>query len=999
MPILSKLGAKERRSQEAIANFVQHRHRLRRVRKIIARNAIACFIWRCHEQHKARGAIADFIWYYHQQRKARKTIADLVWQRIALRRRQKLRNSATMVQKLLRGHSVRKIYGGPLRIRLEEFRQFSSVWKKTVQKVPTSVQTLTCWAQVRERIDVKKMESMDEDGNLADTDEKLNRALMGALNEESEAEESEEEEIESKFDDLTMEENNAEVEKNFTKIDWSQFQVTAHVVKFMKTGDAKYREIFVKKMKQLAKGERSHKLQKPLKGCESIIYESYLENKSGFRILWTQEGDRIVVWFIAKHKNVSRLAKLIDDAKNRTARQQLPESFISELENGNSSAQPKREVLLDALGNVPLKLYDVSFDSVSDIVKKSWTPQMHLTDEERKVVEAKGTVLLLGRSGTGKTICICNRIEFDRQRLGHKPNFSQLFVSRSSQLCRYVKDAVGSNEGSSFTTFNKLVGNLLELQIVNGSFHPRQHVDFARFNQDFYTVRYPQENISALIVWKAIRTFFKGSIEAFQTSTGLLSREYFVSGKLGKNRCKVPSKQRDFLYDIFLQYQLWINEKHLWDDCDRIMALLKGIEDTKKTHPLIYEEKIKRSKLYVDEVQDYMQLEILLFFYIGGGPGSLFLAGDPAQSVVLGTDFRFEEVRSVGHFVAGSERRKLIPEKPMTVNVNFRSHAGVLNCAGGFLDLLFSYFPGSAKQLEKDVGLFKGARPGVFHNVLVQQLSTLLREKMPGAVVLCHDESASRWRDMLGHKLVYGIREAKGMEFKSVIILDFFAELPSSLQKPWRNLLLNREGSDFESRFPLVETHLKLVYTAVTRCIEQLFFAETTSSIAGDAAVRWLTTTMNNKDRANSEALATINNVRDLESMTMTNDEFCVVGIDNAELAGSSEVELEQALSYLDRAIYCFREAQSSELVTKAQAQYLSVQLREKLIQIDSSTTMHDRETIEREAAHVLELLLRENLLLECMNLLSSITPVLSPYTQQKLEEYITSRIRHVLSV
>ena len=103
----------------------------------------------------------------------------------------------------------------------------------------------------------------------------------------------------------------------------------------MKNGDVKYKEMFVKKMKQLAKGERSHKLQKPLKGCESIICEwisvflygvcatgcsltclltrdsefideSYLENKGGgFRILWTEEGDRIVVWFIAKHK-VSR---------------------------------------------------------------------------------------------------------------------------------------------------------------------------------------------------------------------------------------------------------------------------------------------------------------------------------------------------------------------------------------------------------------------------------------------------------------------------------------------------------------------------------------------------------------------------------------------------------------------------------------------------------------------------------------------------------------------
>lgn len=175
-----------------------------------------------------------------------------------------------------------------------------------------------------------------------------------------------------------------------------------------------------------------------------------------------------------------------------------------------------------------------------------------------------------------------------------------------------------------------------------------------------------------------------------------------------------------------------------------------------------------------------------------------------AQSVVEGTDFRFEEIRSVGFFVAGKDRRHLIPEKPRVVNVNFRSHSGVLNCAGGFLDLLFGYFQSSVKQLKKDHGLFKGARPGVFHKVDVQQLSTLLKENLQGAVVLTHDESASRWKEVLDHELVYGIREAKGLEFKTVIVLDFFSELPSSLQKPWRNLLLNREGADFELRYPLV---------------------------------------------------------------------------------------------------------------------------------------------------------------------------------------------------
>jgi len=87
----------------------------------------------------------------------------------------------------------------------------------------------------------------------------------------------------------------------------------------------------------------------------------------------------------------------------------MPQNLVDELnaESSSPKAIAKREVLLDALGNVPLKLYDVNFDNIDDIATSSWTPQMSLTDEERKVVEAKGTVLLLGRSGTGKTIVSC----------------------------------------------------------------------------------------------------------------------------------------------------------------------------------------------------------------------------------------------------------------------------------------------------------------------------------------------------------------------------------------------------------------------------------------------------------------------------------------------------------------------------------------------------------------------------------------------------------------
>ena len=116
----------------------------------------------------------------------------------------------------------------------------------------------------------------------------------------------------------------------------------------------------------------------------------------------------------------------------------------------------------------------------------------------------------------------------------------------------------------------------------------------------------------------------------------------------------------------------------------------------------------------------------------------------------LRVEFRFDEVRGVGHFVGS------VIQKPKTGNVNFRSHSGILNCAGGVLDILFTHFPSSAKQLKKDEGLFQGSRPGVLSGTSINQLNTLLGDKLKGAVVLTHDDSARHWRRLLNdYKVSY----------------------------------------------------------------------------------------------------------------------------------------------------------------------------------------------------------------------------------------------------
>ena len=96
--------------------------------------------------------------------------------------------SAISIQKIVRGVIARGTCLESLQPRLDAVRHFHNVWKKTIEQVPCSVPSLTGWSLVRERLDLKRVDLLDEDGNLADTDEKLNQALSVALTEEDESE-------------------------------------------------------------------------------------------------------------------------------------------------------------------------------------------------------------------------------------------------------------------------------------------------------------------------------------------------------------------------------------------------------------------------------------------------------------------------------------------------------------------------------------------------------------------------------------------------------------------------------------------------------------------------------------------------------------------------------------------------------------------------------------------------------------------------------------------
>jgi len=824
----------------------------------------------------------------------------------------------------------------------------------------------------------------------------IGMALESAAGESNDSEEEAEVDVK---DDNEEEEQAPDVvvadhdSSNAQELAQSGIRYTSFVDKWVRHADKKFRGFFFRRMKQLAEGEnkRSRILAKGLVGCKSRIFETYLEQKSGMRILWIEDEHRKpVIYYVAKHDQVSAFVKLMDRAEARTNRQLLNFSNVSEsmLQDGSYAKMidnaVREQIRVDPMGNTPLKLYEVKTVEIENMANESWKPRLSLTSEERDIVETDGTVLLLGRSGTGKTVCIAARMTSDRQR-NDETTLSQLFVARSNRLGEFVKKIVGETPTTTFTTF----GNLLDML----EHHPRltvlrqgvsnnraNRMDYSRFKREVFQ-RDKADGMDALVIWTNIRSFIKGSIEALKDpNRACLTEQEFLD--LGKHRCRLPTDQRVKVYKWFETYQKFMRDSELFDDCDRVYAIVRRLQELRMQNRAQYDEATFR-KCYVDEVQDYTQSEILLF-YLLSGPKDLFLAGDPAQAVAEGVEFRFDEIRSVAWYFS-NENPDLVPDKPKIVSLNMRSHAGVLNVAGAVLERLFKAYPDSAKQLKEDRGLFQGPRPAVFQQLDPPSLKELLMKgnALNGVNVLTHDSDKSKWQELLDYPLVYGIAEAKGLEFKSLMILDFFADLPADLQVPMRELLLGREPPEFADKYPEIEWQLKLLYTAVTRCINQLLFVETERSVAGGAFVRWATTnTVKGINRR--ETLAVSSNRENIEITEKLPDEWRSDGLDAGAAAESAE-DLQQADAFLDRAIYSFQQMEDAELLRKAQVFRASLRFRFKLEDLTSAKDV-DEGQLEVDAANIVKGLLSDSFQVEARHLCESVLGRLNSYTRGRLQ-------------
>ncbi len=335
--------------------------------------------------------------------------------------------------------------------------------------------------------------------------------------------------------------------------------------------------------------------------------------------------------------------------------------------------------------------------------EEGWEPPLRLTSKEHAVIQERSTVLLLGRSGTGKTICIANKMAWDREDCKAEGGLNQLFVARSGRICRMVGSLQGCSAGMAAADGVGSSMKLCELKKVEREVmgalgiktQPDKYVDYDRFKSEVFQAAVKASNLDALVVWTAMRTFIKGSFEAVITGQPV-EEDAFMA--FGESRLRLTPEQRREAYRAYTLASAYYATHGLYDDCDKMLEIHEALRAGGELPP-----DLRFYKVYVDEVQDLTNAELALLRRMSQS-GTLFLAGDPAQSVVEGVDFRFKEVRRCFYEMAGC-LKTAVPAKPQTLHLNFRSHAGILELAGQILQWLYDFFPGSCDRIDTDEGL------------------------------------------------------------------------------------------------------------------------------------------------------------------------------------------------------------------------------------------------------------------------------------------------------
>ncbi|KAH9945568.1 hypothetical protein B0H21DRAFT_877321 [Amylocystis lapponica] len=290
----------------------------------------------------------------------------------------------------------------------------------------------------------------------------------------------------------------------------------------------------------------------------------------------------------------------------------------------------------------------------------------------------------------------------------------------------------------------------------------------------------------------------------------------------------------------------------------RQQPTFSGIRDTvwqlfEKTHMIL--KKLRGGDLpgqqldfiYIDEAQDNLLIDALILRMLCKNPNSgLFWAGDTAQTISIGSAFRFNDLKAFLYRIETSGYLHTAPRiqhpHSFQLAVNYRSHAGIVNCAHSIIELITHFWPNAIDRLTQEKGVIDGNKPIFFggwdedtpNNVIFRNIWDLaINIDIHPGILVRDDDARTRLRAQVGDiGIIFTLYESKGLEFDDVLLYNFFEDSDANISQ-WR-VVLNALTEDIGVKSPRFDDirhssicrELKFLYVATTRARMNLWIAD-----------------------------------------------------------------------------------------------------------------------------------------------------------------------------
>ncbi|KAH9949529.1 hypothetical protein B0H21DRAFT_728406 [Amylocystis lapponica] len=216
---------------------------------------------------------------------------------------------------------------------------------------------------------------------------------------------------------------------------------------------------------------------------------------------------------------------------------------------------------------------------------------------------------------------------------------------------------------------------------------------------EHYWSHFPQrltKGLDPTLVFGEFMGVIKGSEQTLEHGTGYLDKETYINFSYRQQATFLG--KRETIYELFEIYSKRKRERGEYDASDRTHAILKRLRNGDLPGKQV-------DFIYIDEAQDNLLIDALILRTLCKNPAS-------------GLAFRFNDLKAFLYRIEASGQpqnasRVRQPES-FQLAVNYRSHAGIVNCAHSIIELITKFWPNAIDTLAQEKGMIDGLKPVFF---------------------------------------------------------------------------------------------------------------------------------------------------------------------------------------------------------------------------------------------------------------------------------------------